>query len=104
MNSSAFIDSRHASNLSCFPADLILQGDKAYTVDFFRDLVACYVACYQECGRLNALEAEWWAMKLGLSLCKCDVGIGKLCHRSKIASVLCVSQRRLPVGTLDSCG
>ena len=52
--SSVFMGSRLASNLSCFSPGMILQGDEAFTVELFKGLLACY----QECGRLTALEAE----------------------------------------------
>ena len=54
LNSSVFMDSRLASNLSCFSSDLLLLGDESYTTELFRGLVACY----QECGRLTVVDSE----------------------------------------------
>ena len=54
LNESAFMNSRLSSSLSCFSPDMLLLGEEPYTVELFR----CLVACYQECGRLTAIEAE----------------------------------------------
>ena len=54
LNSSVFMDARLASNLSCLSPDLLLLGDESYTIELFRGLVACY----QECGRLTAVDSE----------------------------------------------
>ena len=54
LNSCAFAKSRVLSSLSCFSPDMLLQGDEAYTVELFRDLVNCF----QDCGRLSVSEGE----------------------------------------------
>ena len=54
LNSSCFMDSRLASNLSCFSPDMLLLGDESYAIELFRGLVACY----QECGRLTVIDSE----------------------------------------------
>ena len=50
----AFAKSRVLSSLSCFSPDMLLQGDEAYTVELFRDLVNCF----QDCGPLIVSEGE----------------------------------------------
>ena len=42
LNSFAFAKWRVLSSLSCFSPDMLLQGDEAYTVQLFRDLVNCF--------------------------------------------------------------
>ena len=54
LNASPFANSRLAPSLSCFTPDMLLQGDEAYTVTFFRELLSCL----QTCGRLSSVEAE----------------------------------------------
>ena len=54
LNSCAFAKSRVLSSLSCFSPDMLLQGDDAYTVELFQDLVNCF----QDCGRLIGSEGE----------------------------------------------
>ena len=54
LNVSSYSTSLLASSLSCLSPDMLLQGDEAYTVSLFRELVSCL----QACGRLSSVEAE----------------------------------------------
>ena len=77
LNSPVSMDFRLASNLSCFSPEIVLQGDEAYTVELFQ----CLVACYQECGRLTALEAERACNEIKSFLLEVRRRIGRLCRR-----------------------
>ena len=54
LNVSSYSTSLLASSFSCLSPDMLLQGDEAYTVSLFRELVSCL----QACGRLSSVEAE----------------------------------------------
>ena len=54
LNFSPYATSLLASSLSCLSPDMLLQGDEAYTVSLFRELVSCL----QSCGRLSSEESE----------------------------------------------
>ena len=54
LNVSPYATSLLASSLSCLLPGIILQGDEAYPVSLFHELVSCL----QTCGRLSSVESE----------------------------------------------